>query len=50
MQPVSITENLNEIPHDTNQVLTEIRQNDELIQSYCDDTDESRKVPKSSVL
>lgn len=50
MQPVSITENLNEIPHDTNQVLTEIRQSDELIQNYCDDTDESRKVPKPSVL
>ena len=49
MQPVSVTENVNEIPRDTNQVLAE-RQGDELIQNYCDDTDESRKVIKSSVL
>ena len=41
VQPVSATENVNEIPCDTNQVLAE-RQGDELIQNYCDDTDESR--------
>ena len=49
MQPVSVTKNVNEIPRDTNQVSTE-RQDDELTQNYCDDTDESRKVIKSSVL
>ena len=49
VQPASITENVNEIPRDTNQVLTE-RQGDELIQNYCDDTDESQKAIKSSVL
>ena len=49
MQPASVTENVNEIPRDTNQVLTE-RQGDELLQNYCDDTDESQKVIKSSVL